>query len=428
MDESRPVQSQPAAREPYGLGRMLEDTVSSLFQAGDVFADLAGKPAPSYEVMIPNLLVFCAAVCAATLLRACVATPGLLYASPSTMAIAAAGGLILAVPLSFLTAGVLHAFMLLSGGEGDYQRSYQASSMFSILIALQALLNWFDWVWMLPALLAAYMGTAAARTLHRAPALRAGVVFCLVAAFGIVGQWAVREQVSRWSQTARAMQTTATAVQDLSIQLQRMQQMSAPQEPGIGGTGRGAPEALGTGPGPAAPQNSPQPIGLSSLELLSPPQGDNQSDLPAQLQAQAQAQTRTIQQTTTDLLAPIMGMLKNPALTRGMPPEQAKQIGAITDMLVQMQKDMAGGKTITPEERSAMMARFQGTMMQMMTQMQQQGPLPRRGRILEPARKTAKPSRTPPAPRPDAGNPTKSGAGGPQQEPASRESPEKTPE
>jgi|GEM_PF-3574979 len=428
MDESRSDPSQTATPEPYGLGRMLEDTACALFRAGDVFDELSGRPAPSYAVMIPNLLVFCAAVCVENLLHASIAAPELLHASPAAMTIAAAAGLILAVPLSFVAAGVLHAFMLLSGGEGDFRRSYQASSMFSILIALQALLNWFDWVWALPALLAAYLGAAAARTLHRAPALRAGAVFCLVAAFCIAGQWWLRDQLSRWSQTARAIQTAATTVQDLSHQLQQLQQMSMPAEPGGSGAGRGMPEAPGlrTGAGLAALQNSPTPTGLSSLELLSPPQGGNQPVSPAaQVQAQAQAQVQSVQEATTNLLGPIMAMLKSPAMTRGMSPEQVKQMGTATDMLAQMQKSMASGKKTTPEEQAAMITQFQSTIMQFMAQIP--SPMSRQG-LPDPGQKTAKPGRTSLGHKHGAGSPPKSDTDNPAQAPAPLGSPEKTSE
>ncbi|MDD5627461.1 MAG: Yip1 family protein [Elusimicrobia bacterium] len=364
MDDMRAAPGRPAEREAYGLSRMLEDTVSALFQAGGVFSDLAGRPAPPYAVMLPNLLVFCAAICAAVLLRACIAAPGLLNPAPGTTAFAAMAGLVLAVPLSFLAAGVVHAFMRLSGGEGDFQRSYQACSMLSILLALQALLNWFDWVWALPALLAAYMGTAAARSLHRAPALRAGLVFTALAALGIAGQWQLREHASRWYRTALAMQAVTAAAQDLSRQLQQLQASEAPDA--------AAPQVQ------SAPQDSLQPIGPSSLDLINAPAGGQPADealaeTPAELQARAEAQTQAIRQATPDLLAPVMGILKNPSLTKNLPPEQAAPINALTDILVQMQKDMTGERKMSPEERTAMTARLQNAMAQLMGQAQQAG-------------------------------------------------------
>jgi hypothetical protein len=422
MSESRPDQSQPAGQEPYGIGRMLEDTVSALVRAGDVFAGLAERPAPSYGVMIPNLLVVCAVVCAAILLRVCVVAPELLQASPSMIALAAAAALILAVPLSFVAAGVLHAFMLLSGGEGDFQRSYQAASISSSLIALQALLNWFDWVWALPALLVAYLGTAAARTVHRAPVLRAGVVFCLVAAFCISGQWWLREQLSRWSQAARAMRTAASLTQ----QLQQLQQISLPPEPGAEPPTL-PPDALPFAPerqsgGASAPPESPQPSGLSSLELLSPPQGGGHAERPAPLQAQAQS----IQQAATNLLTPIMTMLQNPALTKGLSPEQAKNMSDLRSMLAQMQKNMASGQKTTPEEQAAMASQFQSSMMQFMTQMRPPSPSSRQG-LSDPGQKTTPTGRTAPAQKEDGGNPPQADAGGPAQAPASPEPAEKAP-
>jgi len=357
-----------AGQEPYGLARMLEDTVTAPFRAGTVFASLGERPAPSYAVMIPNLLAFCAAAYAANLLRSSIITPEPLASSPAVMAIAAAAGLVLIVPLSFVAAGILHVFMLLSGAEGDFQRSYQASSMLSWLVTLQSLLNRFDWVWTLPALLAAYLAAAAAKSLHRAPAARAGVVFGVVAAAGISGQWWLREQVSRWSQTARAIDNAATAAQDLGRQLQQLQQMAASVTGGVGGPDRGAPQEQPQATWGAALSSSPQPTAVSGLQLLSPPQsGPAGAPDGPQLRAQAQAQGQAIQQATSNLMDPIMAMLSNPALTRGMPPEQAKQMKALTSLLGQMQAGMSSGKKPTPEEQAAMMAQFQASLMQFMT-------------------------------------------------------------
>jgi hypothetical protein len=88
-----------------------------------------------------------------------------------------------------------------------------------------------------------------------------------------------------------------------------------------------------------------------------------------------------------------MALLKNPALTKGQPPEQLKRMDALTGMMEQLQKNMAGGKT-TPKERAAMMAQFQSTMMQLMAQMQSLPPAERKG-AHETGRAGQSPGKTP---------------------------------
>ena len=422
MDENQPDLSLPEAQKPYGLGHMLEDTVCSLLRAGNIFADLAARPTPSYAVMIPNLLVFCTAACIATLLRAAVAAPELLHAAPGTMAIAAAAGTILTVPLSFLAAGVLQSFMLLSGGTGDFQRSYQATSMFSILLALQALLNWFDWAWALPALLAAYLAPAAARTLHRAPALRSGVVFYLVATICIAGQWVLREQLAHWSKPAFALQSAAATAQDLGRQVQQVQQMSLPLERGMEGANPGLPQDQTPATWITAPSSSSQPT-LSGLQLLTPPAGGPAPNDPKGGTPQLQAQGQALQQSMSNLMGPVMALLNNPALTQGMTPEQTRPMKTLTSLAQQMQTDMASGKNLSSKEQAAMMAKFQRTMMQFMTL---QSPISRQG-LPDPGPKATKPGQITPEPKHDAANPPKNDTGSSAQTPTSQQSPQNTP-
>ncbi|MBI5241843.1 MAG: YIP1 family protein [Elusimicrobia bacterium] len=353
----------------YGLARMLEDTVTAPLRPGAVFSALAGRPAPSYAVMIPNLLVFCALSYAAGFIRAGLVNPEFLNASPALTAIATLAALVMAVPLSFLAAGVLHAFMLLSGGEGDFPRSYQSASLLSLVLTLQALLNWFDWVWALPALLAVYLAALAAKSLHRAPAARAAVVFSLVGLCALGGQWWTRLQIARLAETATAVKTAAAAAQDLGRQLQQVQQQMAPPfEGGAGGSAPGLPQDQAQTPQGVQLSSASLPSVISGLQLLAPPASGPAPENPADAyKVRAQAQAQHLQQATSGMLAPIMAMLSNPATTAGMSPEQAKQMKALSSLLTQMQAGMSSGKKMTPEEHAAFMAQFQGAMLQFMS-------------------------------------------------------------
>ena len=315
---------------PYGIGRMLEDTVTAPVRAGAVFTALAGRPAPAYGVMIFNLLAFSAAACAASFIRSAVAMPDHAPYAPALLALAAA--LLLIVPASFIAAGLLHAFMLLSGGKEDFRRSYQTASLLSLVVVLQAMLNRFDWAWALPSLLAAYLAATAARTLHRAPAVRAAAVFGALAGVCVLGQWWAREHTARWAKTAG----------ELSRQMRQLPQTPLPLAPD------GADANLAQGQAP-----------VSGLDLLAAPRGNGPA--PAQFQA--------MQTATADMLRPVLGMLNNPQLAKGLSPEQARQVVELTGLINQMQEAMTGGGNLTPAEQAAAARKFQTLALQLMSQL-----------------------------------------------------------
>jgi len=339
MEETK-TGAEPGA--PYGLGRMLQDTVTAPLWPRAVFTALADRPAPSYGVMIANLLAFCAAAYAAAIFQAGAALPGFLPEAPLSLALALAAVMALTVPFSFIAAGVLHTFMLLCGGEGNFQRSYQALSLLSLAAALEAILISFDPLWLLPWLLAAFLAAAAARTLHRAPVLRAAAVFVLLAAFGAGGQWWAQQRLIPLVRTARVFSAATAAAQAM-----------APRAPLLAA--------------PATPA-APSPASAGSLDLIAPFH-EGTSAPAAQAAPELQAKAEAVQRATADMLGPVMGLLNDPSLTKNLPPEQAKSMAALAGMMKDMQAAMAGGKNISPQERDAMRIRLQTIMPQLMKQM-----------------------------------------------------------
>jgi cell division septum initiation protein DivIVA len=219
--------------------------------------------------------------------------------------------------------------------------------------------------------LAVYLAAAAARFLHRAPATRAAIVFSLLGGCILGSHWWLRQQIARLAETAKAVKTAAVAAQDLGRQLQQAQQLAAPPEGETGGPPPDLPQDRTQALWGTAPPSSSGPAAISGLQLLAPltgsPPPDKRVDGP-EPQTQAEAQAKAIQQATSNMLAPIMAMLNNPALTRGMSPEQAKQMNALVGAFSQMQAGMTSGKKLSPQEEAALLAKFQGALMQLTSQ------------------------------------------------------------
>ena len=118
---------------------------------------------------------------------------------------------------------------------------------------------------------------------------------------------------------------------------------------------------------PAAPQAaSSSPAG--GLDLIAPFH-DGTTVPAAQTVSELQGKAEAVQRATADMLGPVMGLLNDPALTKKLPPEQAKSMAALAGMMKDMQAAMAGGKNLSPQERDAMRIRLQTIMPQLMKQM-----------------------------------------------------------
>ncbi len=112
----------------------------------------------------------------------------------------------------------------------------------------------------------------------------------------------------------------------------------------------------------------------SSLNLISGPSGQISAPTPAQVQAiaaQIQQHPGAAPQFAAQTLQSVMPLLDNPNLTKGMPPEQAKQIQAMSALLKQMGGNMQAGKPLTAEQKMQLMKTQQAAMQMMMQQMQQ---------------------------------------------------------
>ena len=341
----------------YGLGRMLTDCLAAPLKSGTVFTALAQRPDPSYAVMTINLLVFTALALIIAALGVTMRIPfnDLAFLFPMASGLAAPHSGVLAVITAgaILTtilwaAALLHGFMLLCGGQGGFSRSYETISLLSPCLLLQALLNWFDWAWVLPTLLAAYLAAKAARILHNAVPSRAAAIFSVLAILCLTGQWWARAQAGRWMQEARGLHEISQAAQALA------------PGPALSEANCDPASAQCAAANPAQKPLAFAPSGLNYL--LSPGKiGSPMSAL---------APDQSVQQEASAMMRPVMDMLNNPKLSAGMPPEQAKQMQELRALMKMLQGAMADPKSLSPQQAAQTMRQLQTMAMQMMSQMQ----------------------------------------------------------
>ena len=120
-------------------------------------------------------------------------------------------------------------------------------------------------------------------------------------------------------------------------------------------------------------QNAMQALGgggASGLDLLSAPQSQ-----PLPGQAGTPEQAAAMQKKGMDLMSAVMPMLSNPALTKGMPPEQAKQMQTMMKFLSAAQDNMKSGKPMSARQQAEMQQAL-GSMMRGMGQMVPGAPPP----------------------------------------------------
>ncbi len=347
---------------------MIRDALSVPLRPRAILAQSAQQPAPSYAAMLLNFLVFAAlAALIAAISTATRLAPDFAWLLPmaqawalahpqASLAIAAGAGLTMILS-SFYAAAVLHGLMLLCGAEGGFARSYQTVSLLAPLLLIQALLNGFSGVWILPTLLSAYLAVEAARILHKASPWRAAAAFSLVAALGLAGQWWARAQARQGLEAWNAATTISRLAQSPAghgepPEGEAKKELPAPCNPQ---ETQCSAWPYGKGPGPS----NAAPSGLDYL--LSPP---NSAPVASSAIPQPSAP-----QAASQMMQPVMDMLNDPKLTAGMPPEAAQQMRQLQAMMQKLQGAMADPASLSPQEKAQMARQFQTMAAQMLSQM-----------------------------------------------------------
>lgn len=350
----------------HSLGRLLEETLTAPVRPVALFTQLAQEGVPGYGLLLANALVFSAAMFAVNLARVAASDPAAVARYPAHLtAVVGVTALALAAAGSFLAAALLHAAARLAGGGGGFSRSYQAVSMMSASALLWSLLGHFSSGWAVALAWSVLLACAAVERLHQAPALRTRAVFAALGLFALLGTWSAKLATQRVLAPYRMMAEQMKGIQNITQTLEKIQPVNGAnptEEPSaqaqkllqeLQRLQTVEPEAGSTNP--ADPSRS----GLDLIKQQAPLGAGSAPMDPKQLQA--------VNKAAANMMQSVMPMLNNPELTKGLDPEQAKQLQGLTQMVRQLQDNLQSGKPTTPQQQQEMMRRSQEMMMQLLS-------------------------------------------------------------
>lgn len=339
MTEATPAAAPPTAP---GLGELFEQSLLALGLAPSVFAAAALRPAPSFGAAAGLALVSGAAALAVNLAHGFASNPDLLQSFPLPLvAVVAAAAFGLYSSLILLLAILLYGLGRSLGGSGDFDRALQGAAAVSLLAPVQALCNWFPFVWALPAVLAAWVAAGALVGLFKTRPFPARAACAVLAGLALGLQYAGRAFSSRAGQTYAITRMTRADVQ--------------PQ----------APEPDGA---PAAP--APAAAGTSGLDLLRGPAGESLAPEAAQpaTPAAMMKDAAEIQQNASDMLGNLAPMLQSSAVNKNLSPAQQADMKTLQALMKDLQARMQpGAPRLSEAEQAKRMALIQQMTMHMMS-------------------------------------------------------------
>jgi hypothetical protein len=112
------------------------------------------------------------------------------------------------------------------------------------------------------------------------------------------------------------------------------------------------------------------PAGASGLDLLRGPAGEETPAAePTEMQKvqQMTAQGDAINKSMVGMLESISPMLSNPAITKGMNPQQKADFDELNKMLQDLKTGIASNTITTPQEQQAKMLKIQQLVMRMLS-------------------------------------------------------------
>ncbi len=275
-----PNTAQPAAPRPddpppepkqYGpppeLMEMLEFSLRAAFTPDTVFTSLRDRSTPDVFTMLLNIMAWTLGAMLIAMVFTFMALPsasglGLL---PSILAVL--GGLIAAIPLSFIGAGVLHGLSMLAGGKGDYARSYEIVSLLGCVAPITAVILFLPvpLIWLTPTIFLTYLCIRGVELMHRCYGMS---VVSTVGFFGIAMlalQFASHKKIENFKKDIALRATLYSTKSD-----------AAPLEEGNNASSAAMPDSRAPGTRPMGtshrtPERSPSPYGNSSPSSLTMP-------------------------------------------------------------------------------------------------------------------------------------------------------------
>ncbi len=331
------------------LGELFERSLSGLLLGRSAFAPLAERPAPSYGAMTALALGFSVAGMALSAALTAVSDPAQLGAYPPwfyAAAVSAALGISLAGLL--LSSALLYGLGKALGGDGGFERGYQAAAMLFALAPAQALASMFPLAWVAPSFLFVWTGAGALSGLMRANFAGAMAACAMLGALSVGTQAVARAAYVKSREVAAQAQAVMNAGQAATHAAQLMQALQTQQ--GFPPEGAAAPAA-----------------GRSSLDLLSGP-GDAGEAPPAQEKSADEAlleQGDALRGSAEGMLESIMPMLSNPAIVKNLDAQGKADMKELHDIMTKL-KSQSASKTINSRDHAEMMQKVQAITMRLM--------------------------------------------------------------
>ncbi len=344
------------------LGELFERSLSGLLLGRSAYAALAERPAPSYGALTVLALGFAVSGLALNVALTAISQPALLGRYPAAFYLAvgaAALGICLAGLL--LSSALLYGLGKALGGDGGFERGYQAAAMLFALAPVQALTGLLPLAWTAPSVLFAWAGAGALAGLLRAGFPGALAACAMLAGLSVAGQAVARaayaKSQQRFAQASAVMSAEdGAAAAAALLQTLQAQQLAQPGRPGEMPTFDAS--ALGAPPSAAS--------GASSLDLLrgggeNAPSGEV---TPAQEKAMLQ-QGDALRANAEGMIASILPMLDNPAITKNLDAQGKADMAEIRNLLATI-KTQSAANAINAKDHAQMMQRIQEITMRLM--------------------------------------------------------------
>ncbi|MFA6317507.1 MAG: hypothetical protein WC943_08820 [Elusimicrobiota bacterium] len=341
-----------------GFSSLLGRSLMALLRGPEVFRRAAARETPALWAMALNVLVFAAAGLAAVLVLKAVAGAG--AAGLQRLALLHAAGVAAAVAASFVLALAVDVIARLGDSDADYLRSYQIVSLSSGVAVLGVAAWGLPGLWFLPTAWLAFLIGSGIQKLHGSRPERVWPILGALAAAALAGQWYGMRQYRAISRQAASAAAIMGEVQRFQADLQRSLppllevsasggQTPAPQDRlGYSATQQGG--GLDSIPG-SNPFRNPE-------SLVLPPQGAGPQDPQAPPYDPAQSQAQAAVKSSAMMLRSIMAMLKNPEITKGSSPEQARQFNELVRSLESLERGASQGKPPSDAEMAKILQIF----------------------------------------------------------------------
>ena len=346
MSETAP---QPAAPPPVapGLGELFERSLQGLVMGRSAYSPLAERPAPGYGAMTLLAVLYAVAGLSFSAALTAVSDPRQLGAYPPWMyAVVGAAALGVSLAWLLLSSAVLFGLGKALGGDGGFERGYQAAAMLFALAPVQALASMFPLAWVAPSVLFAWAGAGAMSGLLRANFAGAMAACAMLGGLSVAGQAVARAAYAKSQEVvaqSQALLQAGEAAGQAAVLMQALQQVPSSPPPVDGAAPASSLDMLRVPEEAGAPAEGPTPAAQAALLK----QGD------------------ALRVNAEGMIESILPMLENPAITKNLDAQGKADMKEMRDLLADIKKKSAAG-TIDSRYHTEMLQKIQALSMRVM--------------------------------------------------------------